>query len=145
MASKNLAMTTLSSLCRAHAADEAAMPQIIVEFSQAVAGHFDRRAFALALHPMAAALIGSDPASFKTRFYAIDEAVIGDGDPAHAMVHVDFRLLSGRPPDLKRRLGEAVLDLACRHVRASAGTDVQITVEIRDLDRPHYHKAVVAV
>lgn len=119
------------------------MPQITVEYSQVVAASFDRRAFALALHPMAAELIGSALASFKTRFYAIDEAVIGDGDPAHAMVHVDFRLLSGRPPELKQRLGAAVLDLARAHVRAVAGVDIQVTVEVRDLDRPHYHKLVV--
>lgn len=119
------------------------MPQITVEYSQSLAAAFDRRAFALALHAVAPELIGSARASFKTRFYAIDEAVIGDGDPAHAMVHVDFRLLSGRPPELKRRLGEAVLDLAGRFVRPVAGLDIQVTVEVRDLDRPHYHKLVV--
>lgn len=119
------------------------MPQITVEYSQVVADAFDRRAFALALHPMAAELIGSALGSFKTRFYGIDEAVIGDGEPAHAMVHVDFRLLSGRPPELKQRLGAAVLDLARAHLRAVPGLDIQVTVEVRDLDRAHYHKLVV--
>lgn len=119
------------------------MPQITVEYSQAVTEAFDRRAFALALHPMAAELIGSKLASFKTRFYAMDDVVIGDGDAAHAMVHVDFRLLSGRPPELKQRLGAAVLDLARAHLRAVPGLDIQVTVEVRDLDRPQYHKLVV--
>lgn len=119
------------------------MPQITVEYSQVVADSFDRRAFAQALHAMAPALIGSAQASFKTRFYIIDEAVIGDGDAAHAMIHVDFRLLSGRAPELKRQLGEAVLDLARSHLRAVEGVDIQLTVEVRDLDRPHYHKAVI--
>lgn len=119
------------------------MPQITVEYSQVVAETFDRRAFALALHPMAAELIGSALASFKTRFYAIDEAVIGDGAASHAMVHVDFRLLSGRPAELKQRLGTAVLELARAHVRAVPGLAIQVTVEVRDLDRPHYHKLVV--
>lgn len=120
------------------------MPQITVEYSQVVAAAFDRRAFALALHPMASALIGSEVASFKTRFYPIEEGVIGDGDAGHAMVHVDFRLLSGRPPEVKQALGTAVLELARAHLRAVAGLDIQVTVEVRDLDRPHYHKAVVA-
>lgn len=119
------------------------MPQITVEYSQVVADAFDRRAFALALHALAPAMIGSEQASFKTRFYAIEDAVIGDGDAAHAMVHVDFRLLSGRSPELKRRLGEAVLELARGHLRAVEGMDIQLTVEVRDLDRPHYHKAVI--
>lgn len=120
------------------------MPQITVEYSQVVQEAFDRRAFALALHPMAAELIGSKLDSFKTRFYAIEEAVIGGGEPCHAMVHIDFRLLSGRPPELKQRLGAAVLELARAHVRAVPGMDIQVTVEVRDLDRPHYHKLVVA-
>lgn len=120
------------------------MPQITVEYSQVVAAAFDRRTFALALHPMASELIGSAVASFKTRFYAIEEAVIGDGDAAHAMIHVDFRLLSGRPPELKQRLGTAVLELARAHLTVVPGVDIQLTVEVRDLDRPHYHKVEIA-
>lgn len=119
------------------------MPQITVEYSQVVADCFDRRAFALALHALAPEMIGSAQSSFKTRFYAIDEAVIGDGDASHAMIHVDFSLLSGRPPELKQRLGIAVLELARSHLRAVPEMDIQVTVEVRDLDRPHYHKAVV--
>lgn len=119
------------------------MPQITVEYSQVIAATFDRRAFALALHPMAAQMVGSALSSFKTRFYPIVEAVIGDGAASHAMVHVDFRLLSGRAPELKQCLGTAVLELARAHVRAVPGMDIQITVEITDLDRPHYHKTVI--
>lgn len=120
------------------------MPQITVEFSQVAAAAFDGRAFALALHQMAAPLIDSALNSFKTRLCAIENGVIGDGDHCHAMVHVDFRLLSGRPPELKRQLGEAVLALARSHVKPTPGLDIQVTVEVRDLDRPHYHKTVVS-
>lgn len=120
------------------------MPQITVEYSETVAAAFDRRAFALALHPLAAELIGSALSSFKTRFIVLNEVVIGDGAASHAMVHVDFRLLSGRSPELKRRLGNAVLDLTRAHVQAVAGLTIQVTAEIRDLDRPHYHKTVVS-
>lgn len=119
------------------------MPQITVEYSQVLADSFDRRAFALAMHPVAAEMIGSNPASFKTRFYAMDETVIGDGDSCHAMIHVDFRLLSGREPVLKQALGRAVLDLVQAHLRRVNGLDIQVTVEVHDLDRPHYHKAIV--
>lgn len=119
------------------------MPQITVEYSQVLGETFDRRAFALALHPMAAEMIGSALTSFKTRFTAIEDGVIGDGHARHAMVHVDFRLLSGRPADLKQHLGAAVLKLARAHVAAVPGLDIQVTVEVRDLDRAHYHKAVV--
>lgn len=119
------------------------MPQITIEYSASLADAFDRRAFALALHPMAAELIGSRLASFKTRFQALDEAVIGDGADSHAMIHVDLAILSGREPVLKQTLGRAALELARAHIRAVPGMDIQVTVEVRDLDRPHYHKVVV--
>ncbi|HLO77840.1 MAG TPA: 5-carboxymethyl-2-hydroxymuconate isomerase [Magnetospirillum sp.] len=121
------------------------MPQIRIEYSQGLASAFDRRAFALALHPLAADLIGSALSSFKTRFIVLEETVIGDGAQTHAMVHIDFRLLSGRPPEIKQTLGRAVLDLARQHVAAVPGLDIQITVEVGELDRPHYHKAVASV
>ncbi|MBC7906241.1 MAG: isomerase [Rhodospirillaceae bacterium] len=120
------------------------MPQITVEYSQTLTQVFDRRAFAMAMHPVAAEMIGSRLDSFKTRFYVVDDAVIGDGHASHAMVHVDFRLLSGREPVLKQALGRTVLELVQAHLRQVAGMDIQVTVEVRDLDRPHYHKAVVA-
>lgn len=119
------------------------MPQITVEYTAALADSFDRRAFALALHPKAAQMIGSRLTSFKTRFYAIEDGVIGDGDPRHAMIHVDLAMLSGREPELKQALGRATLALVEAHLRPLAGHDIQVTVEVRDLDRPHYHKVVV--
>lgn len=119
------------------------MPQITVEYSSALADSFARRAFAQALHPLAAEMVDSALTSFKTRFYAIEDGVIGDGAASHAMVHVDFRLLSGRPPELKQKLGRMVLELARAHLTPVAGLDIQVTVEVRDLDRPHYHKTVV--
>lgn len=119
------------------------MPQITVEYSAALMDSFDRHAFALALHPMAAEMIGSKLGSFKTRFYVMDDVIIGDGDPAHAMIHVDFRLLSGREAVVKQALGRAVLELTQAHLRRVADLDIQVTVEVRDLDRPHYHKTVI--
>lgn len=120
------------------------MPQIIVEYSAILAASFERQALARALHPLAAELVGSALTSFKTRFIALDEVVIGDGDARHAMVHIDFRLLSGRPAELKQRLGRAVLELARAHVPPVPGLDIQVTVEVHDLDRANYHKVVVS-
>jgi 5-carboxymethyl-2-hydroxymuconate isomerase len=118
------------------------MPQITVEYSASLSDAFDRRGFALALHPMAAELINADLDNFKTRFYRIEEGVIGDGSPAKAMIHVDLAILPGRSPGLKSELGRAALDLACRHVTDPSGVSIQTTVEVRDLDRTNYHKRI---
>ncbi|MBB3725469.1 5-carboxymethyl-2-hydroxymuconate Delta-isomerase [Nonomuraea dietziae] len=117
------------------------MPQITVEYSAALDDAFERRAFALAVHTTAGALIDSDLDSFKTRFHRIDEGVIGDGAASHAMIHVEVAILPGRSEETRRLLGQTVLDLAVRHRKDVAET-VQTTVEVRELTAGHYHKHV---
>ena len=120
------------------------MPQITVEYSAELTDAFDRRGFALALHPPAADLLGSPLDDFKTRFYVSGESVIGKGCGSNAMIHVDFAVLSGRTPETKRELGRVALETAGRHLAPLPGLTVQVTVEVRDLDRVNYHKRVMA-
>lgn len=118
------------------------MPQITVEYSAELRHVLDRRAFGLALHPLASEIVGSPVSAFKTRFRPIEEGVIGDGGPHHAMFHVQAAILSGRDAATKDKLGQAILDLMQRAVPAQAGLSLQYTVEIRDMDRAHYQKDV---
>lgn len=116
------------------------MPQITVEYSAELADLFDRREFALLLHKTAAPLINSDLDGFKTRFHPITESVIGDGAPDQAMVHVELAILSGRGQEVKRELADAAAELLDRHLRPAPGLRVQLTVEVRDMDRDIYRK-----
>ncbi|WP_067812525.1 5-carboxymethyl-2-hydroxymuconate Delta-isomerase [Actinomadura kijaniata] len=117
------------------------MPQITIEYSAVLADLFDRRGFALALHPAASELIGSPPADFKTRFHALDEVVIGDGGAAEAMVHADVAILPGRAAAVKERLGALTLETLCRFLGPESGRNTQVTVEVRDIAA--YHKRVL--
>lgn len=119
------------------------MPQITVEYSPALSDAFDRHGFGHALHRLGAEIIPTDLASHKTRFRVADDAIIGDGAPSHAMVHVDFRLLAGRSETVRTELGRAVLALVRAHLQVLPGQDVQITVEISELNPTHYHKQTV--
>lgn len=118
------------------------MPQITVEYSAALAGTFDRRGFALALHTEATPLLDTKLDSFKTRFARIDEGVIADGSPTQTMVHVEMAILSGRDTETKQELTALVLRLARQNLTPPDGLTVQFTVEIRDLDRTTYGKHV---
>ncbi|WP_199792403.1 5-carboxymethyl-2-hydroxymuconate Delta-isomerase [Allosphingosinicella vermicomposti] len=115
------------------------MPQIMIEQSRRLAGLYDSRALALAIHHAAVDIIETTLESCKTRIVTLDETVIGAGDPENAMLHIDFRGLSGRTPDQKAALGRAILALAGDALPRSL-SGVQLTVEIRDLDRENYHK-----
>ncbi|WP_433336679.1 5-carboxymethyl-2-hydroxymuconate Delta-isomerase [Spirillospora sp. CA-294931] len=118
------------------------MPQITVEYSVALGDTFDRRGFALALHPAAVALIGSALGDYKTRFHPIGEAVIGDGGAGEAMVHVDLAVLPGRDAETKARLGELALATLCEHLKPGSALNTQVTVEVRDI--ASYHKRVLS-
>ena len=119
------------------------MPQITVEYSAELAHAFDRRGFALALHAPAADLLEGPLDDFKTRFYVSGECVIGGDSGNNAMIHVECALLSGRTPETKQELGRLALEAAGRHLAPVPGLTVQVTVEVRDLDRDNYHKRVV--
>ncbi len=109
------------------------MPQISVEYSESLVQVFDRRGFAVTLHPIAAELIGSALPDFKTRFRTTGEEVIGTGGPGEAMVHVDLAILPGRPDALVTRLAELTLQTLCDHLKPDAGLNIQVTVEVRDI------------
>ncbi|HXG99302.1 MAG TPA: 5-carboxymethyl-2-hydroxymuconate Delta-isomerase [Sphingomicrobium sp.] len=115
------------------------MPQVLIEYSQNVADIFDARGLALRLHQEMAPIIDSPPEEWKTRLIELEKTVIGDGSDNQAMIHVDVRILTGRSDVVKRRLGEAVLILAKAAVERTE-LKLQITVEVRELDRPNYHK-----
>jgi 5-carboxymethyl-2-hydroxymuconate isomerase len=120
------------------------MPQLTIEYSANLAGLFDARTFARRLHDIVVETVDTPLANCKTRLVRLDEALIGDGSAGHAMVHVDLRILSGRTSEQKRRLGERALALLEAAVAPSQALKAQLTVEVRELDRDHYHKAVRA-
>jgi 5-carboxymethyl-2-hydroxymuconate isomerase len=120
------------------------MPQIQIDYSSNLAGRLDPRALALAVHRAAVAHVATTLDSCKTRITAHDHVVIGDGDPREAMLHIDLAILSGRTDAAKHALGEAVVALAAEAIDAHGlGGPVQVTVEVSELDTPHYHKRVL--
>jgi 5-carboxymethyl-2-hydroxymuconate isomerase len=116
------------------------MPQLSVEYSANLAGVFDARTFARRLHDIVVETVDTPLGNCKTRLVRLDEALIGDGAPDRAMVHVDLRILSGRTDEQKKRLGQRALALLEAAVAPSQALKAQLTVEVRELDRGNYHK-----
>jgi 5-carboxymethyl-2-hydroxymuconate isomerase len=119
------------------------VPQIAIEYSRNLADAFDAGALAKAVHRLIAETIDTDLGNCKTRLVALDDYLIGDGSPQEAMVHVDLRILSGRSDAQKKALGEAVLEAAHGCIGPHS-LRIQVTVEVRELDRANYHKRVLA-
>jgi 5-carboxymethyl-2-hydroxymuconate isomerase len=114
------------------------MPHINVEFSGSLAEAFDRPAFARDTHEALVTIAGGRPAGCKTRFVPLDETYIADGSDGYAMIHVRIGILSGRTAEVKRELNEAVLALVRKHTAPVPRVEVQMSVELRDLDRETY-------
>jgi 5-carboxymethyl-2-hydroxymuconate isomerase len=116
------------------------VPQITIEYSANLGTAFEARPFARRVHDQVASTIDTQLASCKTRLVELQETVIGDGSNTHAMIHVDLRILSGRPAEQKRLLGERIMAELGDAVAKPDDLDLQLTVEVRDLDRDNYHK-----
>ncbi|OKK08223.1 isomerase [Streptomyces sp. CB03234] len=110
------------------------MPQITVDYSASLDEDFDRRGFALALHPLVVEAAGARLAACKTRTRRAEDTVIGDGTADDALVHVGVGLLAGRSDEVKARLTEAVLALVPEYIKPAEGRVLHISAEVEDLD-----------
>ncbi len=119
------------------------MPQITIEYSRNLEHVFAARELARSIHDQLPALIDTQLASCKTRLVMHDNLVIGDGSGDNAMIHVDLRILPGRSNDQKTRLGEAVMALLESSVHKPPQMKLQLTVEVRELERDHYRKRLI--
>lgn len=116
------------------------MPQITVDYSESLDVTFDRRGFALALHPVVVETAAARIEACKTRFRLTEDNVVGADGEGHAIVHVTLALLVGRSDETKARLTEAVLELLRKYIEPTDGVaTVHASAEVRDLD-PSYRK-----
>ncbi|MEU0298496.1 5-carboxymethyl-2-hydroxymuconate Delta-isomerase [Streptomyces sp. NPDC006175] len=110
------------------------MPQITVDYSAELDESFDRRGFALALHPLVAETVSTKVPACKTRFHRAEDFVAGDAAAGDCVVNVSIAMLPGRTPEIKAQLTEAVLKLLSGHLKPVDGLTVHASAEVRDLD-----------
>ena len=82
-------------------------------------------------------------ADIKSRAIALDTFQIGVSAAPRAFAHVRIALLAGRSAEQRKTLAEAALAALSAILQAPPGTELQLSVETVDLDRPSYAKAVI--
>lgn len=93
------------------------------------------------LHDQIAGLTGIETQSCKSRVLTLESYCVGNGDENQAFAHLTIRIFAGRSPAVKTELGRAALALLKHHLAASRDDlNVQLTVELRDIDRESYFK-----
>ncbi|WP_112661880.1 5-carboxymethyl-2-hydroxymuconate Delta-isomerase [Microvirga flavescens] len=118
------------------------MPHLKLEYTKNLRG-FDEEAALLQLNKALAGSGHFDEIDIKSRAVALDHFVIGTAPNKRAFVHAKLSLMSGRTPDIKKSLSMMLLEELKSIYPSSPDTHIQLCVEILEINREIYAKAVV--
>ncbi len=91
------------------------------------------------------ALLGSgvfDGPDVKSRWLWLESFRIGQAPDAGGFVHASLQLLSGRSASVRSQLSLAVVQALAGAMPAGLGLSVQISCEVREMNRDCYAKAI---
>ena len=116
------------------------MPHVILEYSDNIAPIEFKELFC-EIHKMLNEVGGISINNCKSRTRIANCHYIGTGSASSAFVHLDVSFLSGRSLELRQQIGSALLSLLEETYAAQKKEfELQITVEIREIERELYFK-----
>jgi 5-carboxymethyl-2-hydroxymuconate isomerase len=80
----------------------------------------------------------------KSRAVAQSVYMVGLGEEPQAYLHAKVSLLSGRSNELKQQISQQILQVLQQNLPAQTGLTVQVCVEIIEMPKESYSKAVIA-
>jgi 5-carboxymethyl-2-hydroxymuconate isomerase len=121
------------------------MPHLWLEFSDNVTQPVSFDELFSRLHEAVACTAGVPVEACKSRATARSTFRVGEGRRDQAFVHLGIGLLAGRPPEEHREITAACLEvLAVAYAPSLQALDLQITVEVRGMERESYQKLASA-
>ena len=119
------------------------MPHVTLEYTDNIDQPIEFRDLFAELHKVLANAAGISIANFKSRAQCLNTYRVGAGEAGNAFVHLEVRLFEGRSVESKREIGERGLEVLKKYfVRSLGDCELQITLEVRDMQRRAYFKAV---
>ena len=120
------------------------MPHLHIEYSDNIQ-NLDVKPMLLGIHQaLCDEKYITEPNDLKSRAICQQDYVIGlDLNTTQAYVHARVSLLSGRSPELKQAISQCVLQVLQQHVPAQQGLTVQLCVEIVEMPKDCYSKAII--
>ena len=116
------------------------MPHLTLEHTGNIVPTVEFEAVFLRLHSVLTGA-GIKLANCKSRAVERKSFCVADGDRSSAFVHLDVRFMEGIPEGSKQEIGQGALLILQECFKESPGIDdLQITVEIRDIERAAYFK-----
>lgn len=117
------------------------MPHLVLEYTANAPPSGELQELFARLHRILAEVGDIKIGNCKSRARPCETYYLADGKPEGAFVHLDVRILSGRTPELKREIGERLVEEVRQAFAASPDNkNLQVTVEIREIVRAHYFK-----
>jgi 5-carboxymethyl-2-hydroxymuconate isomerase len=117
------------------------MPHLWLEFSDNVTQPVPFDKLFSRLHQAMAHSAGVPVEACKSRATARSTFRVGEGRPGQAFVHLEIGLLTGRSPEQHREIAAACLEILGEvYAPALQALDLQITVEVRGMERESYQK-----
>lgn len=115
------------------------MPHVTLEHTAGCGAEVDFAALLPRLNRVVADAIGTAIDNCKARVLRLERYQVGEAAPSAEFVHVDLLVLEGRSTQARRATSDAVLALL-REAFAADGETLQITVNVRDIERAVYAK-----
>jgi len=117
------------------------MPHLILDYSVNIDCNRNLSDLFKRLHGVLANTGGINLENCKSRARVAENFFIASGCESNAFVHLDIRFLEGKSPELKRAIGKEAVDILRDWFHQSKEkSDLQITVEIREIQRDFYFK-----
>lgn len=117
------------------------MPQIHLEYSTNIQIQFEFSNLFSDIHQVIHTIGNSRIENCKSRAIPRPEYHIGNGSKNNAFVHVEIQWLEGRSNDVKKQLGEKIIQVLQEYFAYMLHElDVQLTVHIIDIARNFYFK-----
>jgi 5-carboxymethyl-2-hydroxymuconate isomerase len=111
------------------------VPHIIVEYSANLEATVPIAALVADVHRAVLATGIFKLGAVRTRATRRDIFVIADGDPQNAFINVVARVASGRPPEKRRGLAEAIMTVLDRQTATSAKSrGLALSVYVEEID-----------
>jgi len=118
------------------------MPHLSIEYTNNLPG-FDAGVCLAEINAALAASGHFDECDIKSRAFPVSEFRIGTNPLGRAFVSVELSILSGRSLEVRQELSACVLECLARRMSNRSGLHVQLSVEVLEIERASYAKAVV--
>ena len=116
------------------------MPIINFEYTDNLKIDSKIKSFLLETHNILVREIKTDLRTCRSSIMKCDNYVIGDDDPKNAFIVLTIRMLPGRTDEIKKRLGEILLQKIHHDFSGEIEThDTQVRVSLTETDKNHYY------